>query len=310
MTALDSPDPEGTEMWQIRPFRTFDEFRACVALQEQVWGEGFSERVPVAILKVSQRLGGIAAGAWDEWGELAGFVFGLTGVRDGEVVHWSDMLAVRPELRDAGLGSRLKWYQRRVLLEAGIRRVYWTFDPLESRNAYLNLERLGAVAREYEPDMYGDSDSPLHAGLGTDRLIALWELDAPRVESRHEGREAGESQEEGRPGEEAPEPVPALEATGDSAGAGSGEGLPRPGRPVQGLDARALSVTIPSGIQELKARDPELAREWRLAVRTVLMHYLSRGWEVSGLRRSGNLSRYVLVRYRRATRSRIEESHG
>ncbi len=268
--------------FSIRPFRTMDEFRGCVALQEEVWGEGFSERVPVAILKVSQRLGGVASGAYDADGELAGFVFGMTGIEDQTPVHWSDMLAVRPGLRDAGLGRRLKLHQRDVLLEGGVRRVYWTFDPLESRNAYLNLERLGVVCREYVEDMYGESDSPLHRGIGTDRLVAIWELDTPRVRAR-----LGEKADVGQGPPASPEAA-ALE--------GGGDGAPRPGAPVLGRDAPVVTVAIPAHIQHLRRDDAELAREWRQATRTVLVHYLQRGWEVRGLVRGGNLSHYRLVR--------------
>ena len=107
--------------WQIRPFETLDELRACVELQEETWGPGFTEKVPVSLIKVSQRLGGVAAGAWDERGNLLGFVFGITGIEGRRPVHWSDMLAVRPELRNEGLGWRLKTYQRRVLLDRGVR---------------------------------------------------------------------------------------------------------------------------------------------------------------------------------------------
>ncbi len=96
----------------IRPFASLEEFKECVRFQEEIWGEDFSELVAVAVLKVSQRLGGIASGAYDGEGGLAGFVFGMTGVQAGQIVHWSDMLAVRPELQDTGLGTRLKAYQR------------------------------------------------------------------------------------------------------------------------------------------------------------------------------------------------------
>ena len=155
----------------IRPFASIDEFKECVRFQEETWGKDFSERVAVAILKVSQRLGGIAAGAYDAEGGLAGFVFGMTGVQEGQIVHWSDMLAVRPELQDAGLGTRLKAYQRDELISRGVMRMHWTFDPLEAKNAHLNLNKLGAVAGEYVRDMYGQTGSPLHRGIGTDRFV-------------------------------------------------------------------------------------------------------------------------------------------
>lgn len=277
----------GTHECPIRPFHTLEEYRECVALQERVWGAGFSERVPVAILKVSRRLGGVAAGAYDEAGTLAGFVFGMTGLEDGRPVHWSDMLAVRPGLRDTGLGTRLKLYQREVLLERGIDRVYWSFDPLESRNAYLNLEHLGVVAREYQVDMYGESDSPLHRGMGTDRFIARWELDSARVKARVEGGSVGSDPRGPDGAGPAVAALDAAESEGD---------LPAPGEPVVELEAPVISVAIPASVQDVKAADTELARRWRRATRRVFRHYLDRGWEVRGLERAGNISRYRLVR--------------
>ena len=270
--------------YAIRPFRTLEDYQECVDLQERVWGRGFSERVSVAILKVSQRLGGVAAGAYDDEGTLAGFVFGMTGVEGEEVIHWSDMLAVRPGLRDAGLGTRLKAYQRRVLLERGIRKVYWTFDPLESRNAYLNFAKLGIVVREYVENMYGHTDSPLHRGIGTDRFVALWLLDTRRVRERVEEGRAPPSPER-TAGEVALDADPVDDTVG-------------PGPPRLELDARRITVAVPSRIQELKERSPETAVAWREATRRVFVHYLARGWEVRELIRSGDdgVSRYLLVR--------------
>ena len=174
--------------FQIRELESWAELEACVRLQKETWGAGFSELVPATVLRIAQRLGGVTAGAFDTDHELAGFVFGLTGVENHEPVHWSDMLAVRADVRSRGLGEALKCYQRDVLMTRGVRRVYWTFDPLESRNAHLNFHRLGAVTREYRRDYYGETDSPLHQGIGTDRLVALWELDSARVVSALQGK--------------------------------------------------------------------------------------------------------------------------
>ncbi len=291
----------GESSFAIRPFGTLAEYQACVALQEEVWGEGFSERVPVAILKVSQRLGGVASGAYGPDGRLAGFVFGMTGIEGETPVHWSDMLAVRPGLRDSGLGRRLKLHQRALLLERGVRRVYWTFDPLESRNAHLNLERLGVVCREYVEDMYGESDSPLHQGIGTDRLVALWELDSPRVRHRLGEEEAGHGGPTGQ-AEPALEGVPRTPRLEAELPSGSGS-HPAPQTPRFDLEAPSVTVSIPAHIQRLRRHDPELAREWRRATRAVLVHYLERGWEVRGLKRAGNLSHYRLVREEGGTSS-------
>ena len=266
----------------IRPFESIEDFRDCVRFQEEVWGTGFSERVAVAILKVSQRLGGIASGAYDENGDLAGFVYGMTGVENGEVIHWSDMLAVRPGLQNTGLGARLKAYQREMLLEQGITRMHWTFDPLESKNAHLNLNKLGAVVREYVQDMYGQTDSPLHQGIGTDRFVPTWTMDSERVLQRLV---------EGRSGPEVGGDEGAVAAfTTVEEG-----GLLLPGESDLSLEADRILTPIPSSIQELKAESLEAAVRWRHATRAVLSCYLDRGYEVRELYRRPRHSEYLLV---------------
>ena len=161
----------------LRHLHTDADYAACVHLQKQTWGTDFTEAVPATMLRISQKLGGIAAGAF-EGDLLIGFVFGLTGPHKGEIVHWSDMLAVHPDYRNRGVGEALKRFQRADLLSRGITRMLWTFDPLDSKNAHLNFNRLGVYAREYVIDMYGETASPLHA-TGTDRLIVTWELEKP-----------------------------------------------------------------------------------------------------------------------------------
>jgi predicted GNAT superfamily acetyltransferase len=164
----------------IRRVESQAEYEECVRIQDETWGAGFSERVPAAILKVAQYLSGVTAAAFDGAAKNApmlGFVFGMTGVRDGELVHWSDMLAVRPEARDHGIGRRLKLYQRSLVAELGVTRILWTYDPLVSRNAHLNLNTLGARVTDYVPNMYGaDTGSSLHEGIGTDRFVVAWDV--------------------------------------------------------------------------------------------------------------------------------------
>lgn len=270
--------------YTIRPLESIEELRACVAMQEETWGHGFSDRVPTAILKVAQILGGVASGAYDAHGALVGFVFGMTGLRDGEVVHWSDMLAVRRGLRDGGLGAELKAYQRRVLLERGVPKMYWTFDPLQSRNAYLNFSKLGIVVREYARDMYGETDSPLHRGIGTDRFIASWLMNSERVRRRVDGLERGPSADA-----HAADPAALAEVR-------SGAELPRPGRPVLDLHAPRVRVAIPADITLVMSSSMELAVAWREATRTALTHYMDRGYEVRELLRGTHTSDYLLIR--------------
>lgn len=285
---MDEGQEATTAPHTIRPFTTTSEFKECVRLQEDTWGAGFSERVPSAILRVSQMLGGVSAGAYDADGALVGFVFGMTGLRDGEVTHWSDMLAVRPEARDAGLGRRLKEYQRSVVMELGVGTMRWTFDPLQARNAHLNLTHLGIVVREYVEDMYGQSDSPLHRGIGTDRLVALWILASERVRARLTGKSAILD----------PDIVMAAPAALDAVMSGR---HPRPTRPNLDLVGDELRLVIPADIRSLMADDLELAVEWRMATRAAFSFYLSAGYEVTEFARGKRTSAYLLTRHELGT---------
>ena len=168
---------------ELRCLDTQENYRACVELQRQTWGDDFNEIVPPTVLKVVQKMGGILAGAFNEHEQLIGFVFGLTGLKNGKSAHWSHMLAVVEEYRGLGLGRELKLYQRELLLQQGINIMYWTFDPLVARNAHLNLNKLAADIEEYVPDMYGsNSGSKLHRGVGLDRFIVAWHLAEKKVE--------------------------------------------------------------------------------------------------------------------------------
>jgi len=270
----------------IRPFETMEECHECVALQEETWGLGFSERVAPAILKVGRILGGVSSGAYDADGQLVAFVFGLTGLRDGQVVHWSDMLAVRPEIRDSGLGRRLKAYQRDEVMSRGVERMYWTFDPLQSRNAHLNITRLGAVVREYRVDMYGQTDSPLHHGIGTDRFVALWQLPTDRVAGRL--RDDPSWSFDVSSVDEA--------SVGIGLAAASTSRHPQPGQVEIGLGNHWVSIEIPSNVGALMNEDLDLARAWRSATRSALTHYMGSGYEVREFVRGDVVSRYLLTR--------------
>jgi predicted GNAT superfamily acetyltransferase len=156
------------------------DFERCVELQIAVWGYSDSDLIPKRVFIVAAAIGGQVIGAFA--GEvLVGFAMALPGYRDGAAYLHSHMLAVLPEYRNAGLGRRLKLAQRADALARGIDRMEWTFDPLEIKNAHLNIARLGAIARRYKRDFYGPSTSPLQGGLPTDRLVAEWWLKSARV---------------------------------------------------------------------------------------------------------------------------------
>ena len=156
--------------------------RAVEDLQQEIWGVSEREIVSFMMLIPTLAVGGALLGAWDG-DALIGFSYGFIGQENGRVTLHSDMLGVKPGYRDEQLGYRLKLAQRERALAAGIDRVTWTFDPLQSRNAHLNFAKLGVVATAYKPDFYGPSSSKLHRG-GTDRLWLNWNLDSPRVLAR------------------------------------------------------------------------------------------------------------------------------
>jgi predicted GNAT superfamily acetyltransferase len=156
------------------------EFERCVEVQLAVWGYSDGDLIPKRVFIVADRIGGQVIGAFDE-DVLVGFAMALPGYRDGKPYLHSHMLAVLPEYRNAGLGRRLKLAQRDDALGRGFDRMEWTFDPLEIKNAYLNVARLGAVVRRYIRDFYGPTTSPLQGGLPTDRLVAEWWLRSDRV---------------------------------------------------------------------------------------------------------------------------------
>jgi predicted GNAT superfamily acetyltransferase len=212
----------------IRECRGFEELQACVDLQIEVWGYSDGDVIPRRMFLVAQKIGGQVIGAFDDKtgtrdqrptdedlsvgtpdqgpgtgedgdaGSMVGFAFSLPGVKTGvasrsgrpECYLHSHMLAVKEGYRNQNIGARLKLAQREDALRRGIERIEWTFDPVEIKNAFLNIHKLGAVVRRYEENFYGVSSSRLQGGLQTDRLVAEWWLASPRVEAAVQGRTA------------------------------------------------------------------------------------------------------------------------
>jgi predicted GNAT superfamily acetyltransferase len=170
----------------IRKCEALEEMRACFALQKEVWKFSDAELVPVRLFVVANKIGGQVIGAFVETDgaeELIGFAMAIPGVRNGHAYLHSQMLAVREQYRNGGLGRRMKLYQREDALAHGFELMEWTFDPLEIKNAYLNIEKLGAIARRYSVNQYGITSSPLQGGLPSDRLVAEWWMKSKRVEA-------------------------------------------------------------------------------------------------------------------------------
>jgi len=166
----------------IRRCEGLEELRACVALQKEIWNFSDAELVPLRMFVVAEKVGGQVMGAFDG-AEMVGFALSVPGTRSGHIYLHSHMLAVRQEHRNGGLGRRLKLLQREDALARGIELIEGPFDQLEIKNAYLNIEKLGAIARRYNINQYGITSSPLQGGLPSDRLIAEWWLKSRRVET-------------------------------------------------------------------------------------------------------------------------------
>jgi predicted GNAT superfamily acetyltransferase len=271
------------DSFEVRPLRTREEMLAAVELQRTTWGESFSELVPATVLALCQRFGGVSSGAFDSQGRLVGFVFGLTGWQDHKPIHWSDMLAVVPVLRNRNLGEKLKRHQRDEMMSRGIDTIFWTFDPLVSRNAFFNLARLGAIASEYRVDEYCESDSILHRGIGTDRLVATWLITSDRVLKRLDRADTLPTLEDVRT-------VPLVNDVVSSTG------FARSAEPDLAIDAAAVRVAIPTDIQALKESDIDLAVDWRTKTRSALLHYIGRGYTAVDLVRESGWSSYLLRR--------------
>ena len=180
--------PHGVEI-VLRSCEGLHELDACVQLQIDTWGYSDGDVIPRRMFTVSQRIGGQVIGAFARE-RMVGFAMAIPGIKAMKAVGetplpylHSHMLAVLPEFRNAGIGRRLKLYQRQEALSRGIRLMEWTFDPLEIKNAFLNIHRLGAVVRTYTPNFYGVSSSRLQAGLPTDRLHAEWWMESERVKA-------------------------------------------------------------------------------------------------------------------------------
>ncbi len=170
-------------MIAVQRLTSHPEFNSAVRLQQEIWGFDEIDLLPVRLFVVASKIGGHAFGAY-EGDRMVGFCLAIPGLKPGGKYYLhSHMLGVRPEYRNAGVGRMLKLAQREDALARSIDLIEWTFDPLELKNAYFNMERLGAIVRRYVCNQYGTTSSHLHGGLPTDRCTAEWWVNSPRVEA-------------------------------------------------------------------------------------------------------------------------------
>jgi len=167
---------------QIRALEDPEDFQKAEQVQLEAWGYSERDVVPSAIFSVARNFGGQALGALD--GErMVAFALSFGALEHGHAHLHSHMVGVVPEYQNRGLGRLIKLAQREDALGRGIDQIQWTFDPLQTRNAYFNIARLGGLGVRYLPNLYGMTSSPLHGGIPTDRLVIEWNLESPRVQS-------------------------------------------------------------------------------------------------------------------------------
>jgi predicted GNAT superfamily acetyltransferase len=171
----------------VRTIEDVQEMSVCVELQQRIWSYAEIDTVPDQIFVVAKKTGGQVLTAYDGNAPV-GFALAFAAMREGLTYLHSHMVGVAENYQNRGVGRLLKLAQREDALERGINLIEWTFDPLQLKNAHFNIERLGAIARHYIPNLYGRTSSPLHAGLPTDRLVAEWWVRSQRVEDVLSGR--------------------------------------------------------------------------------------------------------------------------
>lgn len=256
--------------------------RRTVPIQEEVWS-GDVVVPPQLLLAVAHNGGFVALGHVEGDEAPAGFVFGFLGIYDYHFRHHSHMLAVREPHRHSGLAVKLKEAQRDHCLDQGIDTIAWTMDPLEARNAYFNFAKLGAFARTYGRDWYGEMPDRLNAGLPSDRLYVEWRIATDRADRRLRGADELATLE----GAEGEGVRWLLRAEGDA-----------PGSAAALADDSHLLVAVPADFQQVKARDRDLALRWRHAMRDALEPAFAAGYAAVELLRSADRTKsaYLLVK--------------
>lgn len=248
---------------QIRLLKSHQDFRACERIQEVVWGHA---GVSGELMSVTQKYGGAILGAIVNR-RVAGFIYAFLARRHGKLIHWSHLMAVEPKFRGLGLGLRMKLAHRKIALAAGVSSICWTYDPLQSRNAALNIGRLGARAEDYLPNCYGRFQSVIEKGLESDRFVVNWRIRSAAVERRLRDERAREAQ-----------PASILNAERINETRLNAQGFPENHRIWLNLSRPALLVEIPAETDRMRVQALNLARRWRLQTRKIFERYFGLGY--------------------------------
>lgn len=263
---------------EFRELTRVEDLRLAQDMERHVWACEDIDVSPVLLLVALVKSGALMLGAFID-GRLRGFAFSVPGDRHGHRLHWSHMTGIDDDLRSSGLGTLLKLEQARRVAARGYTRIQWTYDPLQSLNAYLNLVKLGASVDEYAEHVYGDSTSELHRGAPTDRFIATWHLapDGTPVRSPRLGQ--------------------VVPGAGTAAGRVSSEDgwdvyHPAPTLP----DAEVVRVPVPARFSAMLQDAPDLATAWRLQTRAQFQALFASGYEAVAFERHGERGEYLLVR--------------
>jgi predicted GNAT superfamily acetyltransferase len=246
----------------VRHCHGLAEFGACFDVQRAVWGSADADLVPLPLFVVAAETGGQVLGAFAE-DRMVGFTLALAGLHGRAPFLHSHMTAVIEGWRDRGIGRSLKVFQREDALARGIDRIEWTFDPLQIKNAYFNLVRLGAVARRFVANMYGSMSSPLQGGLPTDRLVAEWHLGSACARRALAG---------------AP-PVKRALRQGDRS---------------RSAARKTARIRVPAELAGLRHSRPEEAMRMQAEIRQEFEYWLNRGYAAVSVTPAGEGGEYLL----------------
>jgi predicted GNAT superfamily acetyltransferase len=262
-----------------------DECEKLGDLQRDVWQFEDIDIAAPDVIMVHAHLDACVIGVY-KGEEVVAFVYSFHGISEGEMIHWSHMCAVKEEYRGLGLGKTLKLKQRDFVLEQGFKTVRWTFDPLETLNARLNIRTLGATVYTYRNNIYGESSGFLHRGLPTDRMEATWRLDSERVERAIAGKAL-------TPELEMKDLPLMLQAVWNSE-------IPEVGEINLDLEEEFIACPIVLNIREIKFSHNEIAMSWRMKTRKLFTNYFKKGYEIvdvqSPAETGQNLALYVFRR--------------